>query len=92
MPYDVQRLADAAARLLEVTGIVIIVAGVLVASWSAARDALGGTSGVYTRYRRTLARAILLGPEIFVAADIIGTVAVAPTWPNVGVIVGIAPC
>jgi uncharacterized membrane protein len=41
---------------------------------------------VYTQYRQSMARAILLGLEIFVAADIVGTVAVAPSWPSVGVL------
>ena len=40
----------------------------------------------YHAYRSSLGRAILLGLEFLVAADIINTVAVEPTWENVGVL------
>ena len=41
---------------------------------------------VYTRFRRVLGRAILLGLELLVAADIIKTVAVTPTLDSVVVL------
>ena len=41
---------------------------------------------VYDWYRQALGRAILLGLELLVAADIIGTVAVRPTLETVGVL------
>lgn len=41
---------------------------------------------VYAAYRRHLGRAILLGLEFLVAADIIGTVAVDPTLRSVTVL------
>jgi uncharacterized membrane protein len=40
----------------------------------------------YRRYRERLGQAILLGLEFLVAADIIGTVAVDPTFRNVGIL------
>ncbi|MFC9876964.1 DUF1622 domain-containing protein [Nocardia salmonicida] len=40
----------------------------------------------YTTYRRGLGRAILLGLEFLVAADIIRTVAISPTFTSVGVL------
>ncbi|MEN6615111.1 MAG: DUF1622 domain-containing protein [Syntrophorhabdus sp.] len=40
----------------------------------------------YKRYRRTLGRGILLGLEFLVAADIIRSVAVAPTLSGVAVL------
>jgi len=43
-------------------------------------------SPIYTRFRRVLGRAILLGLELLVAADIIKTVAVTPTLESVGVL------
>jgi uncharacterized membrane protein len=43
-------------------------------------------SPVYTRFRRVLGRAILLGLELLVAADIIKTVAVTPTLDSVAVL------
>ena len=41
---------------------------------------------IYTRFRRVLGRAILLGLELLVAADIIKTVAVTPTLDSVVVL------
>ena len=43
-------------------------------------------SPVYERFRRVLGRAILLGLELLVAADIIKTVAVTPTLDSVVVL------
>jgi uncharacterized membrane protein len=40
----------------------------------------------YRRYRANLGRGILLGLEFLVAADIIGTVAVTPTFASLGVL------
>jgi len=37
----------------------------------------------YLEYKHTLGRALLLGLEILVAADVIRTVALEPTWDNV---------
>jgi uncharacterized membrane protein len=41
---------------------------------------------VFRAYRRRLGRAILLGLEVLVAADIIRTVAISPTFENVAVL------
>lgn len=86
MIISVQALAHATARILEIAGILVICGGVVLASLVALRGLLHHTASTYTHFRQSLARAILLGLEIFVAADIIGTVAVDPTWPNVGVL------
>ena len=48
--------------------------------------ASAGSSPIYTRFRRVLGRAILLGLELLVAADIIKTVAVTPTLDSVVVL------
>ena len=44
---------------------------------------------VYRTFRRQLGRAILLGLELLVAADIIRTVAITPTLESVAVLAGI---
>ncbi len=56
----------------------------LVALARLARGMIG--SRLYEWYRQTLARAILLGLELLVAADIINTVAVDPSFRSVGVL------
>jgi uncharacterized membrane protein len=71
-------------------GIAIIVLGAAAATlhflWQAAR---GELAAAYHEYRANLGRAILLGLEFLVAADIIGTVAVDPTLRNLAVLGGI---
>jgi uncharacterized membrane protein len=45
-----------------------------------------GWAKAYRRYRADLGRGILLGLELLVAADIIGTVAVTPTLQSLAVL------
>jgi uncharacterized membrane protein len=40
----------------------------------------------YTKYRHSLARSLMLGLELLVAADVIRTVALEPTFTSVGVL------
>lgn len=71
---------------VDALGVVAIVVGVLYAILDAALRGLRRVSPVYTRFRRVLGRAILLGLELLVAADIIKTVAVTPTLDSVAVL------
>ncbi len=76
------------ATAIEAVGIAIIVAGSLAATGLflrrlSRRDLF---SESYHGYRENLGRAILLGLEFLVASDIIGTVAVHPTFRNLGVL------
>ncbi len=75
------------ALVIESIGIGVIVIGAV----AAALIALGrlrkeGGGGAYHALRTNLARSILLGLELLVAADIIGTVAVEPTLQNLYVL------
>jgi uncharacterized membrane protein len=74
--------------LLEMAGIATTLFGAVTASFIAARQVLarGAALTVYQSYRRRLSRGILLGLEFLVAADIIGTVAVEPSYRSVGVL------
>src|SRR3989442_504411 len=76
------------ARAIETGGIAIIVLGGLVATGLFLRRLSQAErfTGSYRRNRENLGRAILLGLEFLVAADIIGTVAVDPTFRNLGVL------
>jgi uncharacterized membrane protein len=74
---------------LELAGIAATLLGALVASVVALRKVLAGGAllmEVYESYRRHLSQGILLGLEFLVAADIIGTVAIEPTFRSVGVL------
>ena len=76
------------ARVIEVTGVAIITLGAIAASVHFLLQLLrsGSSRTIYNAYRASLGRAILLGLEFLVAADIIGTVAVDPTLDNLGVL------
>jgi uncharacterized membrane protein len=67
-------------------GVAIIVVGVAIASVLAVTRLARREAGIYEAYRRRLGRSILLGLEFLVAADIIRTVAVTPTFATVGVL------
>ncbi len=81
-------LVDVVARGVEMVGIGTIVIGIIIASirfgWGVFRERI--FLGPYQRYRERLGQAILLGLEFLLAADIIGTVAVDPTFRNIGVL------
>ncbi len=83
---DFGSVIETAGAVIDVLGVAAIVVGVLFASIDAALRGLRGRSPVYTRFRRVLGRAILLGLELLVAADIIKTVAVTPTLESVAVL------
>jgi len=84
----VERLIPWVTGTLELAGIAATLLGAVAASCLAARRILGGgvPTEVFESYRRQLSRGILLGLEFLVAADIIDTVAVEPTFKNVGVL------
>jgi uncharacterized membrane protein len=76
------------AIVIEGTGIAIIVIGAAISTWRFLRDwsSTRKLDAPYQAYRGNLGRAILLGLEFLVAADIVGTVVVDPTFENLGVL------
>src|SRR5262245_46645493 len=68
-----------AARLMEAGGVLVMLLGPPVALALGARLWHEGGAVVYRSFREYLGRAILLGLELLVAADIIRTVGEAPT-------------
>jgi uncharacterized membrane protein len=86
MSTDIKPLVEAAGTAAEIAGVLLIVGGLVIAS---VRHAVArGISGAvrYQRYRQDLGRAILLGLEVLVAADIVRTVAFTPTLDSVVVL------
>jgi uncharacterized membrane protein len=79
------------ATAIEIVGVGIIVLGALIAAVLFLRRGIGGSEWekAYDGFRADLGRGILLGLEFLVAADIIGTVAVAPTFKSLGVLAAI---
>jgi uncharacterized membrane protein len=79
---------EAIGTTIDAIGVAVIAGGAVLAVFMT----LGKNSreeGAYDFFRRRLGRAILLGLEFLVAADIIRTVAVTPTWQSVVVLAGI---
>lgn len=83
-----QETVETVGKAVDVAGVAAIVIGAIIATVIAAGALLrSNTEGdIYHRYRRWLGRSILLGLELLVAADIIRTVAVTPTFESVGVL------
>ncbi len=85
-----QDAIESVGLVIDGAGVVVIVLGLLIAAARFTRYHQGAVSDPYRKLRQDLGRGILLGLELLVAADIIRTVAVAPTLDNVlvlGVIV-----
>ncbi len=72
-------LLEGAVTLFEAAGVLVLLAG---SAWAVIRAALAlrdRSSGAYGRFRRDIGRAILLGLELLIIADIILTVTVDQT-------------
>jgi len=85
---DYEHFVTGAARAVEYVGIAVLLLGALVAFLAFARRLARGTTfeSAYHGLRADLGRAILLGLELLVIADIIGTVAIEPTLQNLAVL------
>ncbi len=77
---------EISARLLELVGLIAILASVLLATGKFALDLGGDPKTAYDRYRANLGRGILLGLELLVGADIISTVTSPLSWESVGLL------
>ena len=90
---DFQHIIEAVGRYMDFAGVAVMVIGAVVSIPMALRGyqprrlpAGSEKLTVYRSYRQLLGRSILLGLELLVAADIIRTVAVTPTFESVGVL------
>ncbi len=85
---SIDGFATGAGRIVELAGVLVLIVGALVAGVVFAVQLSRGRAfhQAYHGLRADLGRAILLGLEFLVIADIIGTVAVEPTLHNLGVL------
>ena len=90
---DLQHIIEAGGGYMDAAGVAVMVIGALVSIPLAVRGFQprrlpegAEPLSVYRSYRQLLGRSILLGLELLVAADIIKTVAVTPTFESVGVL------
>ena len=75
---------------LDLIGVVVIAIGLLIAALRYVSGFFSEAAlNAYQKLRQDIGRAILLGLEILVAADIIRTVAVTPTLESVAILGGI---
>jgi uncharacterized membrane protein len=85
MTYET--LVFSLTRGIEIAGIVVLLVGAIVSTAIFLREwRRRSFRDSYAAYRANLGRAILLGLEILIIADIIGTIAVEPTLRNLGVL------
>jgi uncharacterized membrane protein len=80
---------EAIGTTIDAIGVAVIAGGAVLAVFLTLGKNRRAEGGAYDFFRRRLGRAILLGLEFLVAADIIRTVAVTPTWQSVVVLAGI---
>ncbi len=73
---------------IESLAIAIIVAGAILTTVIFIRRAFreGALDECYRRYRSDFGKSVLLGLEFLIASDIVGTVAVGPTFRDLGVL------
>ncbi|MEP7291286.1 MAG: DUF1622 domain-containing protein [Chloroflexota bacterium] len=85
---DFIALIEAVGQIVDLAGVAIILGGIALATAYFAYSLFHRTplNNAYERYRRGIGRALLLGLEILVAADIIRTVAISPTFESVAVL------
>jgi uncharacterized membrane protein len=75
------------ASAIELLGVVVIVCGVVAATvWALDEMRRGRLTDAFRSYRANLGRGILLGLEFLIAADIIGMVAIVPSFDRLGIL------
>jgi uncharacterized membrane protein len=74
---------ELAALSIEVLAVMIILIAI---AHGTGRFLLRHVEGAYQQYKAQLVKALLLGLEFLVAADIVRTVALEPTLHNVGIL------
>ena len=85
---DFHDSVELVGKVVDAVGVAVVVLGIVVATVVLVvhvfrREAF---EDLYRSYRQGLGRAILLGLEFLVAADIIRTVAVSPSFRSAGVL------
>ena len=80
---------DKIGMAIDAAGVVVIVAGAVIALVVTAVRLSRHESNVYRRFRQQLGQAILLGLELLVAADIVRTVAASPSLTSVAILAAI---
>lgn len=82
---ELNETIEKTGEILDAAGVAIIAIGIV---WAFLRSVgLGrGDASNFVSLRRNIGRAILLGLEVLIAADIVRTVAVHPTFESLGIL------
>ena len=84
---EFNELVETVGKGIDLVGVATIVVGALGAAvMTVVSDRNASGTQRYRLFRKRLGRSILLGLELLVAADIIRTVAVTPTFTSAGVL------
>ena len=85
---DYEAIIELTGTVIDIAGVLVILIGIVIASAIAVRAvrSVDRRAQVFREYRQGIGRSILLGLEFLVAGDIIRTVAVSPTFASVGVL------
>jgi uncharacterized membrane protein len=83
-----ETLAENVGRAIDLAGVAVVAGGILLATvlLLPAIRARKASDALFRCYRQRVGKSILLGLEFLVAADIIRTVAVSPSFRGVGVL------
>ena len=85
---NIDHYLEVVSKVLEMFGVIVIALSILVASVYFLLDAFKSkqVADAFSNYRIVIGKGILLGLEILVAADIVGTVLIEPSFENVAVL------
>lgn len=86
LPASFAEWIEGIGRAVDVAGVAVIALGIAIVGAVASLRFYRREQAIYSGFRQQLGRAILLGLELLVAADIIRTVAVTPTLESVVVL------
>jgi uncharacterized membrane protein len=87
--FSIFELVEAAALAIELLAIAIILIAIIVSTWRYVSRQLqrdGRERDAYGDYREGLAKSLLIGLEVLVAADVVRTVALEPTLQSVALL------
>lgn len=82
----VSAIVELIGESVDVAGVVLIALGLILTTVRFIVQFRGNGTAAYERYREGLGRTLLLGLEFLVAADVIKTVAITPTFSSVGIL------
>jgi uncharacterized membrane protein len=82
----IREVIELVAQGIELMAVLAIVGGIIYATVRQLFHQRQQVSDAYTRFKHRIGKALLLGLEFLVAADIIRTVALSPTLRNVAML------